>query len=89
MPHLGVKVGVNSDDSSDMNATAHVEHQGLGLVDIIDFKWLMRGEGLNVHVERLQSDPAYALRCLEVAGQSANDAVRDAAARVRRFLGVK
>ena len=34
--------------------------QALKLVDIIDFKWLMIGEGHHVHVERLQRDPAYA-----------------------------
>jgi hypothetical protein len=36
-----------------------------GLIDLVDFKWMMAGEGHVVHLERLQSDPVYALQCLQ------------------------
>jgi len=39
-----------------------------------------------VHVERLQSDPEYARRILDVAAASSNPALRAAAERVRRGL---
>jgi hypothetical protein len=53
-----------------MNVSTHSERQALELVDIIDFKWLMAKDGLHVHVERLQNDPAYALDCLNQAAAS-------------------
>ena len=71
-----------------MNASVHSEHQGLELVDIIDFKWLAAKDGLHVHVERLQSDPAYALECLTKAAGSPREAVRAAACRLRDRLGL-
>ena len=71
-----------------MNATAHSEHQALELVDIIDFKWLMAKDGLHVHVERLQTDPAYALECLAKAATSPREAVQAAARRLRQRLGL-
>lgn len=71
-----------------MNATTQSERQGLELVDIIDFKWLAAKEGLHVHVERLQKDPAYALDCLSKAAASPREAVRAAAQRLRSRLGI-
>ena len=71
-----------------MNATTQSERQGLELVDIIDFKWLLAKEGLHVHVERLQKDPAYALECLSKAAASPREAVRAAARRLRERLGL-
>lgn len=71
-----------------MNATTDSESRALALADIIDFKWLLTAEGLHVHVERLQSDPDYARQCLEKADASSRQAVRDAAARLRRRLGL-
>ena len=29
------------------------------LIEIVELKWLLRGHGVHVHVERLQSDPEY------------------------------
>jgi hypothetical protein len=70
-----------------MNANSPSEHHAVTLVDIIDFKWLMVGDGHHVHVERLQKDAGYAARCLAAAGASPNEAVRAAAVRLGRLLG--
>jgi hypothetical protein len=58
----------------------------MALVEIVELKWLLAGEGLHLHVERLQSDPQYARRILDLAEASKNDALRAAAARVRKAL---
>ncbi|MDP2005642.1 MAG: hypothetical protein Q8K45_08190 [Rubrivivax sp.] len=56
------------------------------LVEIIELKWLLRGHGVDVHVERLQSDAEYARRTLDHAASTPNAALREAAARLRRCL---
>ncbi|MFO1329298.1 MAG: hypothetical protein U1F56_18200 [Rubrivivax sp.] len=71
-----------------MNAHVDTERQALELVDIIDFKWLMSSVGLRVHVERLQSDRAYAIELLTRAAASQSEAVRSAAARLRVRMGL-
>lgn len=71
-----------------MNATSLPERQALQLVDIIDFKWLLARDGMHVHVERLQSDPLYLRECLAQAAQSPRDAVRAAALRLSKLLGL-
>ena len=58
------------------------------LVEIIELKWLLRGHGVDVHVERLQSDAEYARRTLDQAAATPSAALRDAAARLRRCLGL-
>jgi hypothetical protein len=58
----------------------------MALVEIVELKWLLAGEGLHLHVERLQSDPEYARRILDMAATSKNQALRVAAARVREGL---
>ncbi len=58
----------------------------MALVEIVELKWLLAGEGLHLHVERLQSDPEYARRILDMAATSKNQALRTAAARVRKGL---
>jgi hypothetical protein len=87
-PNFAVKVRVNPDNRPPMNVTAHSEHKPLELVDIIDFKWLMAKDGLHVHVERLQSDRAYALDCLNKAAASPREAVQAVARRLRGKLGL-
>jgi hypothetical protein len=52
------------------------------LIDIVHLKWIMAGEGVHVHVERLQTDPVYARACLAVAACSANKTLRSIAARL-------
>lgn len=84
---MAVKVRVRSPNPR-MNALSHRETQALSLVEIIDLKWLLAGEGLHLHVERLQRDPVYARQLLDAAAQSTNTALRDVAARVRRRLSL-
>jgi hypothetical protein len=67
--------------------TPHTAAAGC-LVEIIELKWLLRGYGIDVHVERLQSDAEYARRTLDQAAATPNAALRDAAARLRRCLQV-
>ena len=69
-----------------MNAFTCVESRSLGLVDIIDLKWLLAREGVHVHVEKLQTDAAYARKLLECAAASPSAAVRAAAQKVTRQL---
>lgn len=69
-----------------MNAFSLLERKSLRLVDIIDFKWLMARDGVHVHVERLQTDHAYAVAVLAAAAASPRDAVRAAALRLRTLL---
>jgi len=52
------------------------------LVELVDFKWLMAGEGHRVDLARLQADAAYARGCLAVAGGSTTAALREAARRL-------
>lgn len=65
-----------------MNALPDAERNALRLVDIIDLKWLLAHEGIRLHVERLQSDPAYASELLARAAASSNEALRAAALRL-------
>jgi hypothetical protein len=71
-----------------MNAVTASEHRALSLVEIIDFKWLMAGDGHHVHVERLQTDPAYACQCLALAATSRIAALRETARRLAATLGL-
>ncbi|KPF60841.1 hypothetical protein D621_01810 [beta proteobacterium AAP51] len=56
------------------------------LVEIIELKWLLRGHGVHVHVERLQSDREYARETLDAAAALPNAALRAAAQRLRVCL---
>ncbi len=69
-----------------MYTTTQSEKQGLSLVDIIDFKWLMAAAGHPVHVERMQGDPAYAEGCLKQAECGGDAALKQAARRLRAAL---
>ena len=68
-----------------MNAKPHPEH-GLAVVEIVQLKWLMSHTGQHVHVERMQNDPDYAGMTLALAEESADPALRHAAASVRSAL---
>jgi len=72
-----------------MNAIAASEARAVSLVDIIDFKWLMAGRGHGVHVERMQSDPAYARQCLLCGAMSATPMLRETARRLARTMGIE
>lgn len=56
------------------------------MVDIVELKWMLAGEGLHVHVEKLQSDPSYARECLRAAERSDNATVRQVASKLRARL---
>jgi hypothetical protein len=56
------------------------------LTDLVDFKWLMAAEGHPVHLERLQSDAAYARECIRRANGSRGETLRWSAARLDRAL---
>ena len=58
----------------------------LPLVEIIELKWLLAGEGIYIHVEKLQMDAAYAHRALDQASASASPTLRAAARRLRTRL---
>jgi len=66
-----------------MNASSLTEQGALRLVDIVELKWMLAGEGLHVHVEKLQSDPGYARECLLAAERSDNATVRQVASKLR------
>lgn len=84
---MAVKVSVRSPNPR-MNALSNRETDALALVEIIDLKWLLAGEGLHLHVERLQKDAAYARGILSAAAESRNQALRAVAERVRKLLRV-
>lgn len=58
----------------------------MSLVEIIELKWLLAGEGVHVHVEKLQQDGVYARKLLHDALGSANYSVRDAASKLLQRL---
>ncbi len=58
------------------------------LLDVIDLKWLLAGDGHRVHVERLMAGGDYAQRCLALAATSPNEATRAAARRIAARWGV-
>ncbi len=69
-----------------MNAGSISEQNALSLVDIVELKWMLAGEGLHVHVEKVQSDPGYARECLRAAECSGNATVRQVALKLRARL---
>ncbi len=71
------------DTSSDSDSSSS---GALPLVEIIELKWLLAGEGIHLHVERLQRDAAYALRALDQAAASASPTLRATALRLRNRL---
>ena len=71
-----------------MNALTHPPAPALSLVTIIDFKWLMAGDGHRVHVERLQGDRDYACACLALGAASRIGVLRDCTARLACALQV-
>ena len=71
-----------------MNAIVNPVTQMPPLVEIIELKWLLAGEGVRVHVERLQNDSDYARECLARADASSRETVRKLAQRLRQRLGL-
>ncbi len=65
-----------------MNALTQVPHQMYSLLEVVQLKWLLAGEGVHLHVERLMSDPAYAEQALQRAARSTNPTLRTMAVRL-------
>lgn len=61
---------------------------GAELLQFVDFKWLMAGEGHRIDVARLQADRAYARGCLALARASTCAPLREAAERLGRRLEI-
>lgn len=59
------------------------------MVDWVDLKWLMLGQGHRLDLHRLQSDPAYARLCLEQAQRCPSDLLRQLAARLLAPLAAR
>lgn len=74
--------------SSATNSAGNGSDCCLSLLEIVEFKWLMAGDGHRVHVERLQAEPGYAQQCLCSANGSRIPALREAANRLAERLGV-
>jgi len=60
---------------------------GAELVDFVDFKWLMAGEGHRIDLDRLRDDRAYAGGCLALACGSGSATLRSAGVRLARLMG--
>lgn len=58
------------------------------LVQLVDFKWLMSGEGYRVDVQRLQQDLAYAHDRLALAAASRCQTLREVGQRIGQTLRV-
>ena len=56
------------------------------LLALVDFKWLMAGEGHRLDLDRLQGDPPYLRGCLALAAGSRSATLRQAAQRLSRGL---
>ncbi len=70
-----------------MNAVDTHPTQMPPLVEIIELKWLLAGEGVYIHVERLMSDADYASQALARAAASTSPTLRAVAARLQGRLG--
>ena len=71
-----------------MNTVVRADAPQSPLVDVIELKWLLAGEGVHLHVERMLSDEAYAARALARALESTSPVLRTAAERLRARLQI-
>lgn len=71
-----------------MRRTVSPDMDSVTLVEIIELKWLLAGQGVHLHVERLQQDPQYARETLARAAASPSAPLRETAARLRQRLGI-
>lgn len=60
---------------------------GAELIELVDFKWLMVGEGHRVDLDRFSNDRAYAGGYLALARRSASATLRATAARLTARFG--
>jgi hypothetical protein len=69
-----------------MNAVTHPSPQTFSLMEVIQLKWMLAGEGVHLHVERLMADPVYADQALQRAAASTSPTLRAMALRLRLRL---
>ncbi len=58
------------------------------LLEFVDFKWLMAGEGHAIDLDRLQRESAYARGCMALAGGSTSATLRRAGERLASAMGI-
>ena len=86
-PLLDAPSNASSDSTAaDAAGVAQGNCSDCPLVEIIELKWLLAGEGIHIHVERLQTDAAYACRALNEAAASTSPTLRATALRLRNRL---
>ncbi len=78
-----------------LNATPHepttpggLPSEDSPLLDLVELKWLLAGQGYKVHLERLQNDVAYARQVVQVARACGHQALQAAAQRASSHLGL-
>lgn len=71
-----------------LTPAADGDDSGASVLPLVDFKWLMAGEGHRIDVSRLQRDRAYARGCIALANASTCSALREAGLRMGRLLKV-
>lgn len=64
------------------------DDSGAAVLPMVDFKWLMAGEGHRIDLSRLQQDRAYARGCIALANASTCSALREAGRRMSQLLQV-
>ncbi|APW45905.1 hypothetical protein [Rhodoferax antarcticus] len=67
-------------------ASFAVTDERLVLLEEVDFKWLMTGQGWWVDTERLHTDTGYASHLLHLVTQNPSAALRNCAARLQARL---
>ena len=60
----------------------------LVLLEEVDFKWLMAGQGWWIDTARLHSDPCYATHLLDLVETTQSVALKDCAALLRAQVGM-
>ncbi|MBB1075553.1 hypothetical protein HUU62_14160 [Rhodoferax sp. 4810] len=69
-------------------ATATVVDERLVLLEEVDFKWLMAGQGWWIDTGRLHTDTSYASDLLQLVAQTPSPALRTCAAHLQARLGL-
>lgn len=59
------------------------------LLEEVDFKWLMAGQGWWIDTARLHSDPSYATHLLDLVEITQSVALKDCAALLRVQVGIR
>lgn len=61
----------------------------LVMLEEVDFKWLMAGQGWWIDTARLHSDPSYATHLLDLVEATQSVALKDCAALLRAQVGIR